>query len=113
MEDKYAECRKIHSILDSKSDGCQEFKGTPSAPSKCLICGCDQNFHGKVPKHLVLERKIVYTRCRKIHDFQFRNCTDGCQEFMARGPEGTAEALKCAVCGCHRGFHTKEFTYAA
>lgn len=33
---------------------------------------------------------------------------DGCGEFMPSGEEGSAEALKCAACECHRNFHRKE-----
>jgi hypothetical protein len=27
---------------------------------------------------------------------------------MASGEEGTAAALKCAACNCHRSFHRRE-----
>ncbi|KAE9449281.1 hypothetical protein C3L33_18822, partial [Rhododendron williamsianum] len=33
---------------------------------------------------------------------------DGCREFIASGEEGTAGALACAACGCHRNFHRRE-----
>ncbi|KAL7097164.1 hypothetical protein ACP275_10G126100 [Erythranthe tilingii] len=96
MGDKYAECHKSHENLGGKSDGCQEFmKGYLS--SNCGNCGCHRNFH----------RKVVYTKCRKVHDFKTPNSVDGCQEFIPRGNMGSLDELICDVCLCNKGFHEK------
>ncbi|KAL8040758.1 hypothetical protein ABFX02_10G119500 [Erythranthe guttata] len=95
MEDKYAECHKSHKNLGGKSDGCQEFlKGFGS---NCGNCGCHQNFH----------RKVVYTKCRKVHDLKTPNSVDGCQEFIPECRSSSTYELICNVCRCHRGFHEK------
>ncbi|ERM99777.1 hypothetical protein AMTRI_Chr11g158790 [Amborella trichopoda] len=50
-----------------------------------------------------------YRECLRNHAASMGgNATDGCGEFMAAGPEGTPESLKCSVCNCHRNFHRKE-----
>lgn len=52
---------------------------------------------------------IRYRECLKNHAASTGgNVTDGCGEFMPSGEEGTAEALKCAACECHRNFHRRE-----
>ena len=35
------------------------------------------------------------------------HAVDGCREFLAEGEDGTAAALRCAACGCHRSFHRR------
>ncbi|KAM7499947.1 hypothetical protein LguiA_024361 [Lonicera macranthoides] len=57
------------------------------------------------------KRKMVvnYKECRKNHAANIgRYAVDGCCEFMPAGEEGTASALRCAACGCHRNFHRRE-----
>lgn len=47
-----------------------------------------------------------YTECRKNHAAHIgKFAVDGCCEFMAAGEEGSAAALTCAACMCHRSFH--------
>ncbi|KAK9113102.1 hypothetical protein Scep_020621 [Stephania cephalantha] len=54
--------------------------------------------------------KIRYRECLKNHAASIGgHVVDGCGEFMPGGEEGSAEALKCAACDCHRNFHRKEF----
>ncbi|CAN6373921.1 unnamed protein product [Urochloa humidicola] len=58
------------------------------------------------------ETKVVvlqYRECQRNHAASIgRYAVDGCREFMASGAEGTAAALLCAACGCHRSFHRRE-----
>ncbi|KAL1815511.1 hypothetical protein ACET3Z_018085 [Daucus carota] len=50
-----------------------------------------------------------YRECQKNHAASMgRYVVDGCGEFMASGEEGTAQALKCAACQCHRSFHRRD-----
>ncbi|XP_062102404.1 zinc-finger homeodomain protein 6 [Humulus lupulus] len=50
-----------------------------------------------------------YRECLKNHAASSgRHVLDGCGEFMPSGEEGSADALKCAACDCHRNFHRKE-----
>ncbi|CAN1155873.1 Mini zinc finger protein 2, partial [Linum perenne] len=51
-----------------------------------------------------------YGECQKNHAANIGGyAVDGCREFMASGPdEGSASALMCAACGCHRNFHRRE-----
>lgn len=52
---------------------------------------------------------IKYRECLKNHAAGMGgHVVDGCGEFMPGGEEGTAQALKCAACDCHRNFHRKE-----
>ncbi|XP_050377467.1 mini zinc finger protein 3-like [Argentina anserina] len=54
-------------------------------------------------------RTVRYGECQKNHAANIGGyAVDGCREFMASGEEGTAEALTCAACGCHRNFHRRE-----
>ncbi|XP_051140630.1 zinc-finger homeodomain protein 1-like [Andrographis paniculata] len=49
-----------------------------------------------------------YMECLKNHAAAFDGyARDGCGEFLAAGEDGTIEALRCAVCNCHRNFHQK------
>lgn len=53
--------------------------------------------------------RYVYRECKKNHVASMgRYVVDGCGEFMPSGDEGTAQALKCAACGCHRSFHRRD-----
>ncbi|XP_057422385.1 zinc-finger homeodomain protein 1-like [Lotus japonicus] len=53
--------------------------------------------------------KGKYRECLKNHAVGMGGyALDGCLEFMAAGPEGTIDALKCAACDCHRNFHRKD-----
>ncbi|KAL8457442.1 hypothetical protein ACS0TY_034534 [Phlomoides rotata] len=52
---------------------------------------------------------VRYGECQKNHAANIGGyAVDGCREFMAGGGEGTAGALSCAACGCHRNFHRRE-----
>ncbi|PIN06876.1 hypothetical protein CDL12_20564 [Handroanthus impetiginosus] len=52
---------------------------------------------------------VRYVECQKNHAANIGGyAVDGCREFMAGGAEGTAAALNCAACGCHRNFHRRE-----
>nr|ABK25649.1 unknown [Picea sitchensis] len=59
---------------------------------------------------VIASRKGVrYGECRKNHAASIGGyAVDGCGEFMASGEEGTAAAMKCAACNCHRNFHRRE-----
>ena len=53
--------------------------------------------------------QVRYGECQKNHAANIGGyAVDGCREFMAGGAEGTAAALSCAACGCHRNFHRRE-----
>ncbi|KAK6136534.1 hypothetical protein DH2020_029730 [Rehmannia glutinosa] len=111
----YAECLKIHEHLGGKTDGCQEFEASGKMGVNCSICSCHRKFHKKVvkvepPPVVKYKTEVVYTKCHKIHEFKFQNSVDGCQEFTPKGGDGTAMALTCGVCGCHKGFHRNEIT---
>ncbi|KAG2622784.1 mini zinc finger protein 1-like [Panicum virgatum] len=58
------------------------------------------------------ETKVVhvhYRECQRNHAAAIGGyAVDGCREFMASGAEGTAAALMCAACVCHRSFHRRE-----
>lgn len=52
---------------------------------------------------------LRYRECLKNHAASMGgHVVDGCGEFMPSGEDGTAEALRCAACDCHRNFHRKE-----
>jgi ZF-HD homeobox protein with Cys/His-rich dimerization domain len=52
---------------------------------------------------------VRYRECQRNHAASIGgHAVDGCREFMASGAEGTAAALLCAACGCHRSFHRRE-----
>nr|WBK62440.1 mini zinc finger 2 protein [Larix kaempferi] len=52
---------------------------------------------------------VRYRECRKNHAASIGGYgVDGCAEFMGSGEEGTAAAMLCAACNCHRNFHRKE-----
>lgn len=52
---------------------------------------------------------VRYRECLKNHAASMGgHVVDGCGEFMPSGDDGTAEALRCAACDCHRNFHRKE-----
>ncbi|XP_040385605.1 mini zinc finger protein 1-like [Oryza brachyantha] len=61
------------------------------------------------------ENKVVrYRECQRNHAASIGgHAVDGCREFMASGADGTAAALLCAACGCHRSFHRREVEAAA
>jgi ZF-HD homeobox protein with Cys/His-rich dimerization domain len=51
---------------------------------------------------------VRYGECRRNHAASMGgHAVDGCREFLAEGEEGTAAALRCAACGCHRSFHRR------
>jgi len=53
--------------------------------------------------------RVRYRECRKNHAASIGGyAVDGCAEFMGSGEEGTAAAMKCAACNCHRSFHRRE-----
>ncbi|KAK4478721.1 hypothetical protein RD792_014219 [Penstemon davidsonii] len=58
-----------------------------------------------------MKEKVVttsYEECRKNHAASIgKYAVDGCCEFMPAGEEGSAAALRCAACCCHRNFHKK------
>ncbi|RZC60790.1 hypothetical protein C5167_022546 [Papaver somniferum] len=55
---------------------------------------------------------VRYGECQKNHAANIGGyAVDGCREFMASGEEGTAAALRCAACTCHRNFHRREVDY--
>ncbi|MQL92025.1 hypothetical protein Taro_024646 [Colocasia esculenta] len=55
------------------------------------------------------KKKVKYGACQRNHAANLGGyAVDGCREFMASGEEGTADAIKCAACGCHRSFHRRE-----
>ncbi|KAJ6821082.1 ZF-HD homeobox protein [Iris pallida] len=53
-----------------------------------------------------------YRECMRNHAASIGGqAYDGCGEFMPGGDAGTAEALKCAACGCHRNFHRRDHNH--
>ncbi|CAL5012680.1 unnamed protein product [Urochloa decumbens] len=51
---------------------------------------------------------VRYGECRRNHAASMGgHAVDGCREFLAEGEEGSAAALRCAACGCHRSFHRR------
>uniref|UniRef100_A0A0D9XDP9 ZF-HD dimerization-type domain-containing protein n=1 Tax=Leersia perrieri TaxID=77586 RepID=A0A0D9XDP9_9ORYZ len=55
---------------------------------------------------------VRYGECRRNHAATTGgHAVDGCREFIAAAAEGTAAALKCAACGCHRSFHRRVQVY--
>ncbi|CAA2984361.1 Hypothetical predicted protein [Olea europaea subsp. europaea] len=106
-----ADCRKIHSDLYGKGDGCQEFMASQGEHElECAIYGCHRNFHIKVEEYAPVKytTEVVYTACNKNHSIYQRYSMDGCKEVTPSGEEGTTEALTCTVCGCHKGYHRNE-----
>ncbi|CAA6654500.1 unnamed protein product [Spirodela intermedia] len=65
---------------------------------------------GKYPRGPAARKRVVrYAECRKNHAASIGgHAVDGCREFMPAGEEGTAAALQCAACNCHRSFHRRE-----
>lgn len=64
---------------------------------------------GPLPSTVVNRIKSRYRECMKNHALGIGgHAVDGCGEFIAAGPDGTLDALKCAACNCHRNFHRKE-----
>jgi ZF-HD homeobox protein with Cys/His-rich dimerization domain len=58
---------------------------------------------------IVSREGVRYRECRKNHAASIGGyAVDGCAEFIASGDEGTAAAMKCASCNCHRSFHRRE-----
>lgn len=56
---------------------------------------------------------VRYRECQRNHAASVGgHAVDGCREFMASSAEGTAAALTCAACGCHRSFHRREVATA-
>ncbi|KAK3424813.1 hypothetical protein EUGRSUZ_F01575 [Eucalyptus grandis] len=52
---------------------------------------------------------VRYRECLRNHAASVGGSVyDGCGEFMPAGEDGTAGALRCAACECHRNFHRKE-----
>lgn len=61
------------------------------------------------PPSMAPALKPRYRECLKNHAVGLGgHAVDGCCEFLAAGPDGTLDALKCAACNCHRNFHKKE-----
>ncbi|PIM97851.1 hypothetical protein CDL12_29676 [Handroanthus impetiginosus] len=110
MEEKYGECHKRHKHLDWMTDGCLAFLKRSFVERELFGgCGCHRSFHRKLQPPVKYKTEVVYTKCRKIHDFKFENCADGCQEFIPTAEQG-AGALVCTTCGCNKGFHRNEIT---
>jgi ZF-HD class homeobox domain-containing protein len=52
---------------------------------------------------------VRYRECQKNHAASIGgHAIDGCGEFMPGGEDGSADALRCAACDCHRNFHRRE-----
>nr|GMC74242.1 mini zinc finger protein 3-like [Ipomoea batatas] len=52
---------------------------------------------------------VRYAECQRNHAANIGGyAVDGCREFMPSGGDGTAAALTCAACGCHRNFHRRD-----
>ncbi|KAI6688257.1 hypothetical protein NL676_025085 [Syzygium grande] len=52
---------------------------------------------------------VRYRECLRNHAASVGGSVyDGCGEFMPASEDGTAGALRCAACECHRNFHRKE-----
>ncbi|KAL9670618.1 hypothetical protein QQ045_008172 [Rhodiola kirilowii] len=62
--------------------------------------------------NMPISTSIRYMECQRNQAIVVGGyAVDGCREFMATGQEGTAEALICAACSCHRSFHRRVETY--
>ena len=67
----------------------------PPPPAAALLGGCGGG-------------GVRYGECRRNHAASMGgHAVDGCREFLAEGEDGTAAALRCAACGCHRSFHRR------
>lgn len=67
----------------------------------------DSNNHTNSSSSVIT--RVIYGQCQKNHAANIGGyAVDGCREFLASGEEGTAAALTCACCGCHRSFHRRE-----
>ncbi|KAL6640728.1 hypothetical protein ACP70R_021851 [Stipagrostis hirtigluma subsp. patula] len=65
--------------------------------------------NGTAPARKEAKVAVHYRECQRNHAASIGGyAVDGCREFMASGAEGTAAALMCAACGCHRSFHRRE-----
>uniref|UniRef100_A0A7N0V682 ZF-HD dimerization-type domain-containing protein n=1 Tax=Kalanchoe fedtschenkoi TaxID=63787 RepID=A0A7N0V682_KALFE len=71
--------------------------------------GAHQSFNnGSANNMPVFSTSIRYMECQRNQAVVVGGfAVDGCREFMATGQEGTAEALICAACTCHRSFHRR------
>jgi len=60
--------------------------------------------------HLVtIVKNVEHGECQKNQALNVGGLSlDGCMEFFPSGAEGTAEALICGACGCHKNFHRRE-----
>ncbi|KAH1044512.1 hypothetical protein AAZX31_09G218300 [Glycine max] len=51
----------------------------------------------------------IHRECRRNYACRVGGyILDGCRQFVASGAEGTAAAMTCATCGCHKNFHRRE-----
>ncbi|CAA3027051.1 zinc-finger homeodomain 6-like [Olea europaea subsp. europaea] len=65
--------------------------------------------HDPPATSIATTHSVIYRECLKNHAASVGgHVLDGCGEFMPSGEEGTAEALRCAACDCHRSFHRRE-----
>ncbi|KAL8040760.1 hypothetical protein ABFX02_10G119700 [Erythranthe guttata] len=99
MGERYAECCRHHTSINGERDGCQGFIQHQLRPTECVVCGCLPNFHRKVFEY---KTEVVYTSCKKIHDYTNSSTVDGCPQFTPRGGDA---GIECAACGCHKIFH--------
>ncbi|CAA0813472.1 Mini zinc finger protein 1 [Striga hermonthica] len=95
----YGECLKLHSALENKADGRQEFIPVGGDyPMDCTACGC----------HRKVIWRVLHTVCQKNHNPMGPESKDGCQEFKSFPGNHHLQVEACAACGCHVSFHMKE-----
>ncbi|QCE12570.1 ZF-HD homeobox protein [Vigna unguiculata] len=58
---------------------------------------------------VTIVRNVQHGECQRNHAINAGGfAVDGCMEFFPSGAEGTAGALICGACGCHKNFHRRE-----
>ncbi|KAG2376972.1 Mini zinc finger protein [Vigna angularis] len=58
---------------------------------------------------VTIVRNVQHGECQRNHAINVGGfAVDGCMEFFPSGAEGSARALICDACGCHKNFHRRE-----
>ncbi|WVZ05238.1 hypothetical protein V8G54_018584 [Vigna mungo] len=58
---------------------------------------------------VTIVRNVQHGECQRNHAINAGGfAVDGCMEFFPSGAEGTAGAMICGACGCHKNFHRRE-----
>ncbi|CAJ1829149.1 unnamed protein product [Sphenostylis stenocarpa] len=58
---------------------------------------------------VTIVKNVQNGECQRNHAIKMGGfAQDGCMEFLPGGAEGTAKALICGACGCHKNYHRRE-----